>query len=82
MGTVNIPVTTPGSGQRLNMEQFLCWTMSAICKRLLRERGTVMFIGVQAPVEASTDTCKRHRFLRWWPVLDLAHCTGFPGNVG
>lgn len=32
MGTVNIPVNAPGSGQRMNMEQFMCWAMSAICK--------------------------------------------------
>ncbi len=32
MGTVNIPVQTPGAGQRLNMEQFLCWAMTALCK--------------------------------------------------
>lgn len=31
MGTVNIPVSAPGSGQRMNMEQFMCWAMSAIC---------------------------------------------------
>lgn len=33
MGTVNIPVQTPGAGQRFNMEQFLCWAMSALCKK-------------------------------------------------
>ena len=33
MGTVNIPVNAPGSGQRMNMEQFMCWAMSAICKQ-------------------------------------------------
>lgn len=32
MGTINIPVTAPGSGQRMNMEQYMCWAMSAICK--------------------------------------------------
>jgi hypothetical protein len=32
MGTVNIPVQTPGAGQRFNMEQFLCWAMTALCK--------------------------------------------------
>ena len=32
MGTVNIPVTAPGSDRKLNMEQFMCWAMSAICK--------------------------------------------------
>jgi len=32
MGTVNIPVNAPGSGQKMNMEQFMCWAMSAICK--------------------------------------------------
>ena len=34
MGTVNIPVTAPGSGQKMNMEQFMCWAMSAICKNI------------------------------------------------
>lgn len=31
MGTVNIPVTAPGSDQKMFMEQFMCWAMTAVC---------------------------------------------------